>query len=107
VDYKKFVEDLANSKKLKPEDILESMTNCGPPGLSTKTRAASGGVIDRLTDTSKYTGSHKERFDASGKGKGIEGRREVGDKSGYTAAFKSKLEDKGGAGDSPSPAATS
>ena len=30
--------------------------------------------MDRLTDTSKYTGSHKERFDESGKGKGKEGR---------------------------------
>jgi p25-alpha len=30
-------------------------------------------VIDRLTDTSKYTGSHKERFDAEGKGRGREG----------------------------------
>ncbi len=31
-------------------------------------------VVDRLTDTSKYTGSHKERFDDSGKGKGLDGR---------------------------------
>ena len=31
-------------------------------------------VLDRLTDTSKYTGSHKERFDESGKGKGLAGR---------------------------------
>ena len=27
-------------------------------------------TVARLTDTSKYTGSHKERFDSSGKGKG-------------------------------------
>ena len=30
--------------------------------------------MDRLTDTSKYTGSHKERFDDSGRGKGLQGR---------------------------------
>ena len=30
--------------------------------------------MDRLTDTSKYTGSHKQRFDESGRGRGLEGR---------------------------------
>ena len=30
-----------------------------------------------MTDTSKYTGSHKLRFDESGKGKGLEGRESV------------------------------
>ena len=27
-----------------------------------------------MTDTSAYTGTHKERFDEEGKGKGLEGR---------------------------------
>jgi len=31
-------------------------------------------VVDRLTDTSKYTGSHRERFDEEGKGRGLSGR---------------------------------
>eukprot|EP00128_Syssomonas_multiformis_P008092 Colp12_sorted_trinity150504_noHs@34669 len=34
-------------------------------------------VVSRLTDTSKYTGAHKERFDESGKGKGIAGRENL------------------------------
>ena len=46
------------------------------------------GAVDRLTDTSKYTGSHKERFDESGKGKGIAGRKEMADTSGYVSGFK-------------------
>jgi len=46
------------------------------------------GGVDRLTDTSQYTGSHKERFDADGKGKGIEGRENVTDNSGYTGQYK-------------------
>ena len=45
-------------------------------------------AVDRLTDTTKYTGSHKERFDESGKGKGIEGRKTVVDGSGYVSGFK-------------------
>ena len=37
-------------------------------------KAADSPLLDRMTDTSKYTGSHKERFDESGKGKGLAGR---------------------------------
>lgn len=61
------------------------------------------GVIDRLTDTSKYTGSHKERFDSAGKGRGIEGRRNVQDDSGYVAAFKEKKDEEKKKGESSSP----
>lgn len=54
------------------------------------------GGVDRLTDTSKYTGAHKERFDESGKGKGIAGRENVTDNSGYVGAYKgSGTYDKG------------
>ncbi len=31
-------------------------------------------MLDRLTDSSKYTGSHKHRFDEGGRGKGMAGR---------------------------------
>lgn len=48
------------------------------------------GAVDRLTDTSKYTGSHKERFDESGKGKGIAGREDIADDSGYVQGYKNK-----------------
>lgn len=44
--------------------------------------------MDRLTDTSKYTGSHKERFDESGQGKGKAGREDVKDDSGYVGGYK-------------------
>lgn len=48
------------------------------------------GGVDRLTDTSKYTGAHKQRFDESGKGRGIEGREDVNDNSGYVTGYKEK-----------------
>jgi hypothetical protein len=41
-----------------------------------------------MTDTSKYTGAHKERFDDSGKGKGISGREERHENSGYVGQYK-------------------
>jgi len=46
------------------------------------------GGVDRLTDTSKYTGSHKERFDESGKGKGAAGRSDAAANTGYVGAYK-------------------
>jgi len=42
----------------------------------------------RLTDTAGYTGSHKERFDADGKGKGADGRTDKADGSGYVGNYK-------------------
>lgn len=49
---------------------------------------AKTGAVDRLTDTSKYTGSHKKRFDESGKGKGKGGREEIVEHTGYVGAYK-------------------
>lgn len=46
--------------------------------------------MDRLTDTSKYTGTHKQRFDESGKGKGIAGRKDLPDTSGYVTGYQNK-----------------
>ena len=51
-------------------------------------KVAKTAAVDRLTDASRYTGSHKERFDESGKGKGREGREELVDNTGYVGAYK-------------------
>lgn len=85
-----FVDDLASQKKMAPDDIKQKLMDCGPPGTTKTTAAVHTGGVDRLTDTSKYTGAHKERFDASGKGKGIEGREDIADNSGYTSGYKNK-----------------
>lgn len=47
-------------------------------------------VTARLTDTAKYTGAHKERFDADGKGKGAAGRDDIAANDGYVQGFKNK-----------------
>lgn len=41
-----------------------------------------------MTDASKYTGSHKERFDEDGKGKGIDGRENRHENDGYVGNYK-------------------
>ena len=46
------------------------------------------GGVDKMTDASQYTGAHKERFDADGKGKGADGRVDKADNSGYVGNYK-------------------
>eukprot|EP00386_Alphamonas_edax_P000905 GDKI01002741.1.p1 GENE.GDKI01002741.1~~GDKI01002741.1.p1 ORF type:complete len:232 (+),score=64.12 GDKI01002741.1:91-786(+) len=41
-------------------------------------------VFEKLTDTSQYTGSHRHRFDESGRGLGIAGREDVCVHDGHT-----------------------
>lgn len=53
-------------------------------------KASKNQVTDRLTDTTKYTGSHKERFDDDGKGKGAEGRDDIAADDGYVQGYKEK-----------------
>ncbi|XP_038949514.1 tubulin polymerization-promoting protein family member 2 isoform X1 [Rattus norvegicus] len=72
------------------EDVFKLMEG-KDPATTGATKATTVGGVDRLTDTSKYTGTHKERFDESGKGKGIEGREETTDNSGYMLALKSSI----------------
>ncbi|XP_063919868.1 tubulin polymerization-promoting protein homolog [Zophobas morio] len=84
----KFIEDLAQQKSIPPPEIKDKLASCGLPGTTKATQSVSVGAVDRLTDTSKYTGAHKERFDAEGKGKGISGRADVADNSGYVGGYK-------------------
>ncbi|PKU42457.1 tubulin polymerization-promoting protein family member hypothetical protein [Limosa lapponica baueri] len=46
------------------------------------------GGVERLTDPSKYIGSHNEHFDESGKGKGLAGCQDLADDRGYIGAYK-------------------
>ena len=82
---KKYPGDADGLAKLE-EKIL---TGSGPK-TDKATKAVKAGAVDRLTDTSKYTGSHKERFDDSGKGKGLDGRRDMDAKAseGYVGNYK-------------------
>eukprot|EP00823_Brevimastigomonas_motovehiculus_P008006 TRINITY_DN720_c0_g1_i1.p1 TRINITY_DN720_c0_g1~~TRINITY_DN720_c0_g1_i1.p1 ORF type:complete len:112 (-),score=21.52 TRINITY_DN720_c0_g1_i1:327-662(-) len=48
----------------------------------TTTKKSGGDIFSRLTDSSKYSGTHKNRFDSSGKGLGKSGRTQ--DTAGVT-----------------------
>ncbi|XP_050075488.1 tubulin polymerization-promoting protein homolog isoform X2 [Anopheles maculipalpis] len=89
-DYNKFLEDLAKTKKVELDEIKNKMANCGAPGVHNATPGKAADTVARLTDTSKYTGSHKQRFDETGKGKGIAGRKDLVDQSGYVSGYGHK-----------------
>ncbi|XP_073233053.1 tubulin polymerization-promoting protein family member 2-like [Porites lutea] len=93
--FKKALELCAEKKYGSKDDLgklIEKICAGKGPATSGATKAVKAGGVDRLTDTSKYTGSHKERFDESGKGKGIEGRVDRDDKAaeGYVGGYKGK-----------------
>ncbi|XP_029807830.1 tubulin polymerization-promoting protein family member 2 isoform X1 [Suricata suricatta] len=74
-----------------PDEALENiykLVEGKDPATTGVTKATTVGGVSRLTDTSKYTGTHKERFDESGKGKGIAGREETTNNSGYVSGYK-------------------
>ncbi|CAB1338781.1 unnamed protein product [Coregonus sp. 'balchen'] len=86
-EFQRALEELA-PKRFKGQSKEEALTVvwcvvCVCVGKVAKTAA-----VDRLTDTSKYTGSHKERFDESGKGRGKGGREELVENTGYVGSYK-------------------
>lgn len=88
--FKKALELCSEKRKGTYDDLVAKICSGKGPGTTGATKAVKAGGVDRLTDTSKYTGSHKERFDESGKGKGLEGRKDFDDKaaSGYVGGYK-------------------
>ncbi|XP_056093786.1 tubulin polymerization-promoting protein family member 3-like [Rhinichthys klamathensis goyatoka] len=68
--------------------LLYSLMAGKEPANIGVTKVAKASAVDRLTDSSKFTGSHKERFDPSGKGKGRVGREDIPDTSGYVSTYK-------------------
>lgn len=90
-DYIKFIDDLAKTRKVDVEQIKKKMAECGAPGVtSAVAKSKADAAVERLTDVTKYTGSHKQRFDESGKGRGIAGRKDVSESSGYVSGYKDK-----------------
>ncbi|XP_037086011.1 tubulin polymerization-promoting protein homolog [Pollicipes pollicipes] len=89
-DFKTFLADLAATKKVDLDEIQTKLTDCGDPGTKGATKAVTTGAVGRLTDTSRYTGQHKERFDETGKGRGIAGREDIHGNDGYVQGYKEK-----------------
>lgn len=52
-------------------------------------KAIKSDAVERMTDVSQYTGTHKERFDETGKGRGMAGRDSTAKGRGSTPALVS------------------
>jgi len=61
-----------NLRPAKPKSPTKSASPKKAAGTPSPKKGDS--VFDRLTDSKKYTGAHKHRFDESGKGRGKDGR---------------------------------
>ncbi|CAJ0573047.1 unnamed protein product, partial [Mesorhabditis spiculigera] len=87
-------EDRAKQAKTDPQAeldaICEKLARLEAPTLNSAAKSDANGVYSRLTDHTKYTGAHKERFNTDGTGKGKAGRVELADNSGYVGAYKNK-----------------
>lgn len=66
---------------------MHLLLQCTLSFLTLKKESATGNVKS-LTDTSKYTGTSKERFGKDGKGKGLEGREVKPVDTGYVHGYK-------------------
>ncbi|KAM3873633.1 tubulin polymerization-promoting protein [Diretmus argenteus] len=81
---KKYKEKTAEEAEAEVFKLIEGKA----PIIAGVTRAVASPTVSRLTDTTKFTGSHKERFDNSGRGKGKAGRVDMVDTSGYVSGYK-------------------
>lgn len=70
------------------EAAMVKLVDNKSPGTTGATKTANQKNVDRMTDSSKYTGAHKTRFDAEGKGKGLEGRKDMDKNTGYVGNYK-------------------
>ncbi|CAF1368994.1 unnamed protein product [Adineta ricciae] len=86
--FKLLIDRIAESKGISADEVLAKINQNEGPSLTNVTETSNKEITDRMTDTSQYTGSHKERFDEEGHGKGKEGRSDDVDTTGYVQGFK-------------------
>ena len=65
-----YVTELCAAKAESATAVQRLLVECGAPATNSTTVVARSGTVDRLTDTTKYGGTHKERFHTDGTGKG-------------------------------------
>ena len=65
-------------RELDVHDVREALVLCGKPQRPVQSFPTSS-ITSRLTDVSKYGATHRRRFDSSGNGLGMAGRRDIRD----------------------------
>jgi len=82
------INQVAESKKTTADQVTSQILSAGGPSLANVTGTANKNITERMTDTSQYTGAHKERFDAEGHGRGKGGRVDEAKNTGYVGNYK-------------------
>lgn len=72
--------------------LMKKVITSQGPKASSATVADSSGIYGKLTDASLYTGAHKERFNADGSGKGLDGRDRVSKGAGNLRGVTNAME---------------
>jgi len=67
---------IAEHKQVSKHDLVNFLLQAEGPVVyaAQAEKAVRGSVLARLTDTKRYTGAHKHRFDENGRGRGLAGR---------------------------------
>ncbi|CAF0948058.1 unnamed protein product [Adineta ricciae] len=86
--FKVLIDRIAESKGVGHDAILARINANEGPSLNHVTEVTNKDITHRMTDTTQYTGTHKERFDEEGHGKGKEGRSDEIVSTGYVQGFK-------------------
>jgi hypothetical protein len=74
LDWNKYLDEIVKTKSIDGNEMKSKLVSCEKPGFTGTTEVAKTKALDRLTDASKYGGTHRNRFSADGKGRGKEGR---------------------------------
>ncbi|KAL2918498.1 hypothetical protein HK105_201899 [Polyrhizophydium stewartii] len=84
--------EMLDKQASQPKRTLPPVNASRGAALSSSRRnlsgSMSGSVFDRLTDTKAYTGTHKERFNDDGSGRGLAGRDAVAKGSGTVGVYR-------------------
>jgi Ca2+-binding EF-hand superfamily protein len=83
-EFERALELVAAKKGCSVEEVQAAVAAAAPSSSGTKAEVS--GIVSKMTDTSQYTGAHKERFDAEGHGKGLAGRDYVPKGQGHVPA---------------------
>ncbi|KAL3314451.1 hypothetical protein Ciccas_006925 [Cichlidogyrus casuarinus] len=86
-----YAKDTKKSLDDATEFIRNALAKCGGPSAVGTTQFSKDDATARMTDVSKYTGAHRERFDAeTGQGLGKAGRTDELNTDGFVDGFKGK-----------------
>lgn len=85
VQFERALAAIAIKREQSLDDVSELVYLLGGPRVP-RPNSPTSVIVDKLTDTTKYTGAHKARFDKDGNGRGLHGRDSIPKGKGHIPA---------------------